>query len=175
MQSHYIAFNVPLTTFLHQAGPARALEICGIAAHPADRVLIELVETSTPPDLQAVGRAAEAWRRVGFRIVIDDAGPRLPHWRDLLALPFNGVKLDGCLAPPGAEAMRHAEAIVAAAKLQGKFVIAEGIEDRQAADRMRGLGVDAMQGYFFCRPVPVPALRLWAGAWESLLGARSAA
>jgi EAL domain-containing protein (putative c-di-GMP-specific phosphodiesterase class I) len=175
MRDRSVAFNVPLPTFLHEQGPARALEICAIASHPTERVVIELVETSHLPDLRAVGAAVERWRRAGFCASIDDAGPRLPHWRDLLELPFSGVKLDGALAQNTREAIAGAELIVSVAKRLGKYVIAEGIEDSAAVDRLRGLEVDAFQGYFFCRPVPVPALRIWAEAWDSLISAGATA
>jgi EAL domain-containing protein (putative c-di-GMP-specific phosphodiesterase class I) len=167
MQGRYIAFNVPLPTFLNEVGPSRALEICAIAALPAERVVIELVETRQSPDLHCVGDAVERWREAGFNATIDDAGPGLPHWRDMLELPFNGVKLDGSLALPSESAIRQAEEIVAVAKGRGKFVVAEGIEDAAAAERMRSMGVDALQGFFFCRPVPARALRIWSEAWQT--------
>jgi cyclic di-GMP phosphodiesterase Gmr len=93
----------------------------------------------------------------GFRIAIDDAGPALPHWRDMLQLPFNALKLDGTIA---GDASLSAE-IVDAAKRAGLFVVAEGIEDEATAQRMRGLGVDALQGFLYSRPLPAMALPLW--------------
>lgn len=174
MQGRYIAFNVPLPTFLNEVGPSRALEICAIAALPAERVVIELVETLQSPDLRRLGKAVERWREAGFNVTIDDAGPGLPHWRDMLELPFNAVKLDGSLARPSDDAVRQAEEIVAVAKNQGKFVVAEGVEDAPTVERMRAMGVDAMQGFFFCRPVPAPALRIWSEAWSTLIGAGNA-
>jgi len=171
MQARYIAFNVPLPTFLNEAGHARALDICAIAGHPVDRVVIELVETQDAPDLLALAAAVERWRKVGFRVTVDDAGPRLPHWRDMLNLPFSGVKLDGSLAAADDAAVAEAEAIVAIAKRNDQYVVAEGIENADAVERMRSLGVDALQGFYFCRPMPAPALRIWAEAWETLIGA----
>jgi EAL domain-containing protein (putative c-di-GMP-specific phosphodiesterase class I) len=84
------------------------------------------------------------------------------------------VKLDGSLARPSDDAVRQAEEIVAVAKNQGKFVVAEGVEDAPTVERMRAMGVDAMQGFFFCRPVPAPALRIWSEAWSTLIGAGNA-
>jgi len=168
MQHRTIAFNVPLATFLTADGPARALEICAIAAHPASRVVIELVETMHVPDLRALARAVENWREAGFKVTIDDAGPRLPHWRELLSLPFTSVKLDGALADAPDDDLRMAEDIVAAAQQNGLGVVAEGIENDAALQRVRAMGVDEVQGYFFCRPIPAPALRTWAAAWDAI-------
>jgi EAL domain-containing protein (putative c-di-GMP-specific phosphodiesterase class I) len=92
----------------------------------------------------------------------------------MLDLPFNGVKLDGSLAAVDDAAVAEAEAIVGIAKRNGQYVVAEGIENAAAVARMRALGADALQGFFFCRPMPAPALRIWAEAWETLIGAESA-
>jgi EAL domain-containing protein (putative c-di-GMP-specific phosphodiesterase class I) len=171
MQARTVAFNVPLTTFLNADGPARAVEICAVAAHPASRVVIELVETMHVPDLHDLARAVENWREAGFRVTIDDAGPRLPHWRELLSLPFTGVKLDGDLAGGQRDEIELAEDIVAVAKRNGLGIVAEGIENDAALRRVREMGVDEVQGYLFCRPVPSPALRIWAAAWDAILKA----
>jgi EAL domain-containing protein (putative c-di-GMP-specific phosphodiesterase class I) len=171
MEQRTVAFNVPLPTFLHAEGPARALEICEIAAHPASHVAIELVETMQIPNLRDLARAVENWRNADFRVTIDDAGPRLPHWRELLSLPFTGVKLDGDLASGQRDNIDLAEHIVSAAKQRGLAIVAEGIENYAALRRMRALGVDEVQGYLFCRPVPAAALRIWAAAWDANLKA----
>jgi EAL domain-containing protein (putative c-di-GMP-specific phosphodiesterase class I) len=171
MQERTVAFNVPLPTFLQADGPGRALEICAIAAHPASRVVIELVETMQIPDLRDLARAVENWREAGFRVTIDDAGPRLPHWRELLSLPFTGVKLDGDLAIGQRDDFELAEDIVTTAKQNGLTIVAEGIEDDAALRRVRAMGVDEVQGYLFCRPIPAPALRIWAAAWDAILKA----
>lgn len=168
MQHRTIAFNVPLLTFLDSDGPARVLEICAIASHPASRTVVELVETMQVPDLRALAGAVETWRKAGFRVTIDDAGPRLPYWRELLDMPFTGIKLDRTLSGEQRACVEMAEDIVTAARRSGLGIVAEGIEDDAALRRMRAIGVDEVQGYFFCRPLPTPALRIWAAAWDAL-------
>jgi EAL domain-containing protein (putative c-di-GMP-specific phosphodiesterase class I) len=170
MQGRSVAFNMPMPAFLTESAPLRAREMCAIASLPPERAVVELVETADPPDFRALSAAAARWRDAGFNLTIDDAGPRLPHWRTLLDLPFTGVKLDGSLARTAPEAMAMARDIVTEAKRRGMFVVAEGIEDSAALERMRGLGVDALQGFLFCRPVPARAVQIWAEAWQSLIG-----
>jgi EAL domain-containing protein (putative c-di-GMP-specific phosphodiesterase class I) len=130
--------------------------------------VVELVETMQVPDLRALAGAVETWRKAGFRVTIDDAGPRLPHWRELLDMPFTGIKLDRTLSGEQRACVEMAEDIVTAARRSGLGIVAEGIEDDAALRRMRAIGVDEVQGYFFCRPLPAPALRIWAAAWDAL-------
>jgi EAL domain-containing protein (putative c-di-GMP-specific phosphodiesterase class I) len=42
----------------------------------------------------------------------------------------------------------------------GKKVIVEGVETRQALEIVRDLGVEYVQGYYVCRPLPISALDL---------------
>jgi EAL domain-containing protein (putative c-di-GMP-specific phosphodiesterase class I) len=152
-----VTMNVPLPTLLNRNAVARAKELCAIAAIPPEQIMIEAVETPTRPDLHDLAVALERWRAGGFRVAIDDAGPALPHWRDLLSLPFSALKLDGTIANDAS----LTDEIVDAAKQASLFVIAEGIESDATAARLRGLGVDALQGFLFSRPLPLIAVPLW--------------
>jgi len=119
-----------------------------------------VLEAPVAPDLVRLGVCLERWRKAGFRTAIDDAGPALSYWRQLLDLPFDVLKLDGAMVvDPAAQGLM--ETIVAAARASGKFITAEGIEDEACLDRVRPLQVDALQGFLFARPLPAMALPLW--------------
>ncbi len=152
-----VTLNVPLPTLFNLSAVERACELCAVVGMTPAMIMIEVVETPLRPDFALLARSLERWMSAGFRIAIDDAGPALPHWRDMLQLPFNALKLDGTIA---GDASLSAE-IVDAAKRAGLFVVAEGIEDEATAQRMRGLGVDALQGFLYSRPLPAMALPLW--------------
>jgi EAL domain-containing protein (putative c-di-GMP-specific phosphodiesterase class I) len=167
------SLNVPLTSLCHVYAVDRARELCAVAGASPDMIVIEVLETDTLPDLRELATTVERWRNAGFLVTIDDAGPRLPHWRALLDLPFTGLKLDSLLAADVA-GMDEAARISDAAKERGLFVTAEGIEDEAAMRRMRGLGVDAMQGFLFCRPLPARAVPIWLREWKAGLLPRPA-
>jgi EAL domain-containing protein (putative c-di-GMP-specific phosphodiesterase class I) len=160
----YFAFNTPLTMLLLDGAAERAAEMCAQAGLPASLLVVEVLETLTMPDYRELAFAMERWSGAGFNLTIDDAGPRLPHWRELMDLPFTGVKLDGSLAEDTPEAARLADEITRLARQRGQYVIAEGVENRAAATRLRGLGVDALQGFYFGRPLPARAVPLWLAA-----------
>jgi EAL domain-containing protein (putative c-di-GMP-specific phosphodiesterase class I) len=168
------SLNVPLISLCHPYAVDRARELCAVVEVAPDCVVIEALETEAEPDFPMLGRAVERWRDAGFLVAIDDAGPRLRHWRKLLDLPFTGLKLDSLLAVDSPQAKAEAAEIVHAAKARGLFVTAEGIEDEAAMTRMRGLGVDALQGFLFCRPLPARALPIWLHEWRAGLLPRPA-
>jgi EAL domain-containing protein (putative c-di-GMP-specific phosphodiesterase class I) len=160
------SLNVPLTSLTAVNAADRARELCGVVGASPDQIVIEVLETPALPDLGELGRAVERWRGAGFLVSIDDAGPRLPHWRELLDLPFTGVKLDGAFALDEA-ALDGAARITDAAKRRGLSVTAEGIEDEAGLRRIEGLGVDALQGFLFCRPLPARAVPIWLREWRA--------
>lgn len=161
----YMTLNLPMVTLLHKPAVLRGLELCAVAGLTPERIVLEVLESSTPPDLPAMGRAMEAWRNAGFRLAIDDAGPALPHWRALLDLPFDILKLDGGMVADMC-AQDRVERIASAAHARGMSVIAEGIEDTACLARIRGLGVAFLQGFLFSRPLPSLAVPVWLRQWN---------
>ncbi len=76
------------------------------------------------------------------------------------------MKLDGRLAADAEQTALAAE-ITKGAQGNGLLVVAEGIEDDAALSRMRDIGVDAVQGFLFSRPLPGLAVPAWLKAWPA--------
>jgi EAL domain-containing protein (putative c-di-GMP-specific phosphodiesterase class I) len=161
----YMTLNLPMVTVLHPPAALRGLDLCQVAGIAPERIVMEVLENSVAPDMAVLACAMEAWRRAGFRLAIDDAGPNLPHWRRLLDLPFDILKLDGAIVADPAE-HDQVERIVTAARRRGLSIVAEGIEDESCLARMRALGVDAVQGFLFSRPLPSLAVPEWLRQWD---------
>jgi len=162
-----LALNVPISAFCNTGAVERASALCAAAGLPRERLVIELLETPDLPDLRAVGAALERWRAAGFYVTLDDAGPPLPHWRKMLELPFTGIKLDASLAADAQAAKAEAAAIAEEAHRRGIYIVAEGIQDAGALARARALGVQAVQGFLFSRPLPAAAVPIWLRLWRA--------
>jgi EAL domain-containing protein (putative c-di-GMP-specific phosphodiesterase class I) len=160
----FVTMNLPLVSVMHMAALRRGVELCAMAGIEPSRVMVEVLESRAAPDMALLGAALSAWRNEGFKMAIDDAGPELPHWRQLIELPFDAVKLDGILvSDPSSQGLL--ENIVTEAKARGRFIIAEGIENEACLERVRPLEVDALQGFLFARPLPAMALPIWLKQW----------
>jgi EAL domain-containing protein (putative c-di-GMP-specific phosphodiesterase class I) len=46
-------------------------------------------------------------------------------------------------------------------------VIAEGVETAQDAEKLRSLGCDYIQGYFFSKPLPFDAAVKFVQSWQA--------
>lgn len=124
---------------------------------PAERIVLEVVETARIDDLARTVRALQRLRGEGVRIAIDDYGAGLSDMTRLRALPLDIVKLDRALVREGARRPAALREVVAEARGRGLAVIAEGVETTAEQDAMRALGLTLQQGFLHARPAPPEA------------------
>ncbi|GAA1883373.1 putative bifunctional diguanylate cyclase/phosphodiesterase [Lapillicoccus jejuensis] len=135
-----------------------ALESSGLEP---DRLVVEVTETVLV-DVHEVGERLAAVRALGVRLSIDDFGTGYTSFGQLATLPADELKIDRSLvtaATPGRTDLLRL--MVHAAHAFGLVVVAEGIEDADQLDLVRGVGCDLVQGYLLGRPAPADPLP-WA-------------
>jgi EAL domain-containing protein (putative c-di-GMP-specific phosphodiesterase class I) len=122
-----------------------------------DRVVLELVETSLV-DLpsRTLTTMAELVGR-GVRFAVDDFGTGYSSLARLKDLPAQIIKVDrrfvaGVGSDPSDFAV--ASAVVDMSRAMGRSCVAEGVETATQFHVLRGMGVDAYQGWLFSRAVP---------------------
>ena len=98
---------------------------------------------------------------MGVRLAIDDFGTGYSTLSYLKDYPFDTLKLDrsfvnGLGTDPGDTAIVHA--VIAFAKALALSVVAEEIETAEQLARLRELGCEQGQGYFFARPMQSEAI-----------------
>jgi EAL domain-containing protein (putative c-di-GMP-specific phosphodiesterase class I) len=98
---------------------------------------------------------------MGVRIAIDDFGTGYSNLAYLRSLPVQALKLAGSFVDGlrgGGQAYLAGERIVATlvqlAHALELTVTAEGVETSVQAERLRAVGCDSGQGYFFAHPGP---------------------
>ncbi len=164
-----LSFNVPLAVLLEPDLPAWLLPVAAGAGLSAEDLLLELTESTVVRDTALLRRALLRLRRSGFRVLLDDLGLDDPR-RDLLELPFAGVKLDRSLVallPRERRARALVERLVRDSRARGRAVIAEGVTDARIWRAAAGAGCDLAQGFGVGRPLPPSALPAWISAWRS--------
>jgi EAL domain-containing protein (putative c-di-GMP-specific phosphodiesterase class I) len=127
---------------------------------PAQRLCLEITETSAVRDLERAQRFINEMRALGCRFALDDFGTGFCSFAYLRALDVDYFKIDGSFvremdsSPLAAEVVRS---ITHIAHLLDKRTIAEHAETRALVDSLRTLGVDFAQGYAIDRPEPLAA------------------
>jgi diguanylate cyclase (GGDEF)-like protein/PAS domain S-box-containing protein len=160
-QSLAIKVNLSARQFVH---PNLAGVVAGILAEtgidPA-MVYLEITETVLMEDAESTSAALAELKHLGVRLTVDDFGTGYSSLAYLRRLPVDELKVDrafvaGLLADPEASAI--VAAIINLAHTLGLAAVAEGVETAEQLDRLRELGCDIGQGYYFGRPLPADAL-----------------
>lgn len=151
----YVSLNVSPVTLLDPS--CRAL----VERLPADRVLLELSEHDAVTDYDELDAALAPLRARGVRLAIDDVCAGFSSLRHVVAMAPDVLKLDRSVVAGVSERpvlARLVASLVTFAHGCGSTLVAEGIETAADAEELRGLGVDAGQGWYFGRPGPAEAL-----------------
>lgn len=132
-----------------------ALEIHGV--HP-QRLVLEVTERIMVDNHQTMKLRLAHLQAMGTRISLDDFGTgfsSLAYFRDL---PVDEIKIDCAFVRNMLECGKDHAIVKAVIDLAHNFsmkVVAEGVETQDIADRLKDLGCDMLQGYFFDRPLAV--------------------
>lgn len=117
-------------------------------------IIFELTEHNTAPDLEVVKSAADALRRRGAMIAIDDAGAGYSGLRQIVELQPQFIKVDRDLVSNihQSEAKRALVQMLGelAAKLDA-WIVAEGVDGEAELTALAQLQVPLVQGYVLGR------------------------
>jgi diguanylate cyclase (GGDEF)-like protein len=131
----------------------------GLAARRLD---LEITESVIIEDSCAALAVLEDLRKHGIGISLDDFGTGFASLSYLNDFPFTKIKIDRKFSQGVDTSPRTAAIIGGIAKTTRDLrieLVAEGVETENQLERMRRFGINAMQGFLFCRPLPAHALR----------------
>lgn len=132
---------------------------------PHEYLELELTETTVIKDEQVTMNNLGQLLDAGVKISLDDFGTGFSSLSHLSDLPISGIKLDRAFVSPLAEegAQAHiAAAMVGLAKQLNLETTAEGVEDQRCMEKIKQLGCDRVQGYYFSRPLDLENLLMRA-------------
>ncbi|WP_291410815.1 EAL domain-containing protein [Actinophytocola sp.] len=143
---------------------ARVLQMAGLAP---TSLLLELTESAI---MSTTGEPLGALRKLvdlGIRIAIDDFGTGYSNLAYLRHLPVHALKIAGSFVEglradePDSVDAQIVTALVSLAHTLKLDVIAEGVETRDQAERLRAIGCDSAQGWLYAKPGPPEEINDW--------------
>ena len=138
---------------------SRFLEILSRYSISSRFIHLEITEASMI-DFDVLTEQMNELRKQGFCFALDDYGSGYSNLSRLMNLPFTTVKLDmGVVRSHCSDPNPVLPTFVRLFKDRGLSITAEGIETEPAAEEMRAIGCDYLQGYLFSRPVPMEEFR----------------
>lgn len=161
-----ISVNVDRHSLLKQ-------EFAGMLAHILmeypelkGRLALEVTETSVlnEIDLPIMVSRFEHIKALGVGLSVDDFGTGYAGLDFLRRFPYDTLKLDQVFIASLKDDQFTRQILTSMTKLAKELnmeLVAEGVEREDQLEAVRALGVDRVQGYYFCRPLPKKEVIAW--------------
>jgi predicted signal transduction protein with EAL and GGDEF domain/ABC-type amino acid transport substrate-binding protein len=123
----------------------------------ADRLRLELTETSVASDPEMAKQALERLETIGVFVAVDDFGIGYSSLSSLSLFRFRELKIDRSFVTDMLRNSRHHSIVrstIAMARELGLSVTAEGVEDEATLQSLNADGCSAVQGYHIAKPMP---------------------
>ena len=118
-----------------------------------EQLHFEITESLAGNSAEVLAKA-KIIRDEGFKIEIDDFGSGYSCLGMISDIPMDYLKLDITFAKRLEAQKNVVKYVIALAHELGAKVIAEGVENEEQKNIYRDLGCDAIQGYFYSKPLP---------------------
>lgn len=124
---------------------------------PPHRLHLEITESAYTEDPEQIIATVDHLRQLGFVVEMDDFGSGYSSLNMLNQMPLDILKLDmqfiqSETAKPANQGILRF--IMGIARSMNLGVVAEGVETKEQLERLREIGCDYVQGYYFARPMP---------------------
>ncbi len=152
-----ISINVSALQFRDNQFPHTVQKILQETKLNPDNLIIEITEGVLIGDKDRIGDLLFKIKTTGAMLSIDDFGTGYSSLGYLKIFPIDELKIDRTFiidVPGDEDSSAIVKAIVAMAKSLGLTVVAEGIETRDQLAFLKGLSCDAIQGFYYARPLP---------------------
>ncbi len=138
---------------------ARIQEILGATGLSAESLKLEITESVVMDDVESAIAVLKQMKALNVKLGIDDFGTGYSSLSYLSRFPTDTLKVDKSFVgrmelESEGENVAIVRTIVALAHALGMDVIAEGVETAAQLAKLRAIGCEYGQGYFFAKPLP---------------------
>ncbi len=123
-----------------------------------DRITIEITESIIGSDFEFMKEQIERFQSLGFPVWIDDFGSGYSSLDFLQSFKFDLIKFDMSFLrklDEGDKGKIILTELMQMATSLGVDTICEGVETEDHVRFLREIGCSKLQGYYFCRPIPL--------------------
>jgi len=130
--------------------------------HGGDNIIFEMLESEGFDNLELVYEFINKARKYNVQIAIDDFGSGYSNFVNVIDFNPDIIKLDSSLVQK-IEDEKYEKIVKLIVDFAKKFnikVVAEFISSKERFEKLKSLGVDEFQGFYFCKPAPLSQLML---------------
>ncbi|MHB8127882.1 MAG: EAL domain-containing protein [Mobilitalea sp.] len=121
------------------------------------KLIVEITESMFINDIDRAVNYLKEIKELGISIALDDFGTGFSSLSYLARLPVDCLKIDQSFVDK-LDDVQHRKltySIITMAKTLNLKTLAEGVETQEQVDKLIANDCDELQGYFYCRPLPV--------------------
>jgi len=151
-----ISVNISPSQFSDGWLAERIVRILTETKFPAERLVVEITETSLFGDIDLARSIVTSLKNQGIRLALDDFGTGFSSLSHLRTLPFDLIKIDRSFVTNIHESGQSAAIVRAVATLADALdvpILVEGIESEAAHAAVLAIGCSSGQGWYFGKPV----------------------
>jgi diguanylate cyclase (GGDEF)-like protein/PAS domain S-box-containing protein len=153
----FVTVNFSASQFHNPGLMAMIEEVLKESGFAAERLVIEITEGSALMDVTETMAVIDHLDRLGVGIALDDFGTGFSSLSYLVLLHPRFIKIDQSFVRPKNESIHNdtlLETIISLGEKLNMTMLAEGIETKAQLERLRLLGCELGQGFFFSPAVP---------------------
>jgi diguanylate cyclase len=164
-----MAVNVSGVQFRDGSLVRRVADAIAAAGIDARMIELEFTEGALIENSTAVSKAVNALKELGVTTALDDFGTGYSSMSYLRHFPIDTLKIDRAFVRDinsrRAGNAPLVDAIIAMSKSLGLATVAEGVETETQWQYLRDCHANQVQGFLFCRPLPIADLERWHTDW----------
>ena len=157
-----VAVNTSLAQFRDEEALLKtietALEESGIAP---ERLILEVTESMLIEDIERMQGIVRKVREMNIGVSLDDFGTGFSSLAYLSDFPFSQIKFDKKFSQDIGHSPRTkmiVETVTGLCQKLGMTIVAEGVETQQQLLLLHAIGINAIQGFIYSRPLSVDKL-----------------
>ena len=131
---------------------------------PPKYIKAEITESAYAEEDDTINSTVDRLREAGLLVMMDDFGSGYSSLNMLKSISVDVLKLDMRFLEIGEgeeqKGIGILESIVNMARLMGLPIIVEGVENLQQENVLRSMGCQYVQGYYYCKPLPIDQFEL---------------
>ncbi len=122
-----------------------------------DDLLLEITESAYSDNASRLIEVVNSLRKKGFRIEMDDFGSGYSSLNMLTTIPIDVLKMDMKFVRnmlKDEKSFKLCKLVMDISRFLDVPVIAEGVEEQAQVDKLKEMGCEIIQGYYFSKPLP---------------------
>jgi diguanylate cyclase (GGDEF)-like protein len=166
-----ISVNLSARDLRDEYLPYHVMQILNEHGLPADRLTLEVTESSIMENLAHAVSILDCLRDIGVKLSMDDFGSGHSSLAQLRNIPLHELKIDKSFVIALAGDERNAAIVRTTVDLAHSLnlrVVAEGVEDIDTMRQIAAMGCAQAQGFLLSKPIDADRMRAWLQSYEPI-------